>query len=136
VLSYEDRARDYECLIVASDVGVVFVGQLHTTKRVVEDRWRYGYVEEEEDIRLENERLIEWINEILRTRNVALIEDIHEEWDNRYRSIVVKYRTCELSLVGELVAIVDPVASAYPNTGLVRVLMENGSLDLRILRSM
>ena len=132
---YSD-SREWDCIVIASDVNVVLVGMLRVIKSVRESKWRYAWIDEEGNVEEENKVLLEYIEELLSKDYVAAVFDVYEEWRDGRKVLVVKYLEYSISFSGNVAVIIDPVARAYPSSGLLGVLIRHGNLNFRILRSM
>ena len=140
VPSFEIDSRSHRCLIIASDSNVVFVGVLDVVKGERVESWRLDHYERDYDEGKISEVVLDLLSRFLEREEVAAVTDVYEEyvkdWDRVLRYLRVRYVMVEYTVDGEVVVIIDPVAGIYPPAGLLRVLMEHGRLDFRILRSM
>ena len=140
VPSFSDNDRSYNCLIIANDSNVVFVGMLQVDKGERMESWRLDYYKHDYSEDKINEVVLDVLDNMLRREEVACITDVYEEyvkdWGRTIRYLRIKYLKVDYVIDGEVVVIIDPVMNLYPPTGLLGTLMRYGRLDFRILRSM
>jgi len=138
--SFSDDVKSYNCLIIASDSNVVFVGMLQVNKSERVEGCRLDSYECEGDEEKINEVVLDLLSRFLEREEVAVVTDVYEEyvkdWDRVLRYLRVKYFSVDYVIDGEVVVVIDPVANLYPPTGLLSTLMKYGVLNFRILRSM